>query len=295
MKKNIFYLCFLLCTLFCFAQHHTSGVSKTATFMKSRNFKELRKKNKEIDSVGFFVDKGDTLIEVSGYELKGVRVAYEEKDSIFLERYKQLVYNKKYQRKEDRLAPTMKIWKDKIKIYFDKSVDKYYKNHLVDFAKYLDKEVDSLKITFVKNKEESNYVIYAIENGTDANLDPRILSKDGYYLNWNSKQNINACTLKMNKQKDISDEQILTDTKILFLRSLGYFFQNYDSSNCSSYFSTCKNEKKVFDKKDLEILKYHYSYGICKGTNIETFEKNHKDAKEALKKGNAKMHFVHEN
>ena len=46
---------------------------------------------------------------------------------------------------------------------------------------------------------------------------------------------------------------------------------------------------------DLEILKYHYSYGICKGTNIDTFEKNHKDAKEALKNGNTKMHFVHEN
>lgn len=131
MKKNVFYLCFLLSTLFCFAQHHTSGVSKTATFMKSKNFKELRKNNKEIDSVGFFIDKGDTLIEVSGYELKGVRVAYEEKDSIFLQRYKQLVYNKQYQRKEDRLAPTMKIWKDKIKIYFDKSVDKYYKTILL--------------------------------------------------------------------------------------------------------------------------------------------------------------------
>jgi hypothetical protein len=26
-------------------------------------------------------------------------------------------------------------------------------------------------------------------------------------------------------------------------------------------------------KKDLEILKYHYSYG-CKGTNLETFEKS---------------------
>jgi hypothetical protein len=33
-------------------------------------------------------------IQVRGYEIKGVQVAYEEKDSIFLERYKQLVFNK---------------------------------------------------------------------------------------------------------------------------------------------------------------------------------------------------------
>jgi hypothetical protein len=38
------------------------------------------------------------------------------------------------------------------------------------------------------------------------------------------------------------------------------------------------------EKRDLEILKYHYSYGICKGTNLETFEKNHSDAKQHLRK-----------
>jgi hypothetical protein len=52
--------------------------------------------------------------------------------------------------------------------------------------------------------------------------------------------------------------------------------------------------KKRSLKKDLEILKYHYSYGICKGTNLETFEKNHSDAKAALKKGNSKFYFLHE-
>jgi hypothetical protein len=30
---------------------------------------------------------------------------------------------------------------------------------------------------------------------------------------------------------------------------------------------------KEFGKKDLEILKYHYSYGICKGTDLIVFEK----------------------
>jgi hypothetical protein len=32
-------------------------------------------------------------------------------------------------------------------------------------------------------------------------------------------------------------------------------------------------------KKDLEILKYHYSYGICKGTDLIVLKKSHKDKK----------------
>jgi hypothetical protein len=36
---------------------------------------------------------------------------------------------------------------------------------------------------------------------------------------------------------------------------------------------------------DFEIIKYQYSYGICKSTNLKTFEENHKRAIELLKKG----------
>jgi hypothetical protein len=45
-------------------------------------------------------------------------------------------------------------------------------------------------------------------------------------------------------------------------------------------------------KKDLEILKYHYSYGICKGTDLIVLKKNHKNAKETLK-GEFKIEFIH--
>jgi hypothetical protein len=53
--------------------------------------------------------------------------------------------------------------------------------------------------------------------------------------------------------------------------------------DCTSYFSYCHLIKKNIWKKDLEILKYHYSYGICKGTNLETFE-NHSMLKQHLRK-----------
>jgi hypothetical protein len=294
MKKNIFIFLLFTCSSFVFSQQNQLNLNSKVTYMDYKSYRSLKKNgNKIIDSIGFKIFKNDTLINVTGYEEKGVKVLYEEKDSIFLERYKQLVFNKKYQNKEERLKPTMKIWKDEVKIYFDKSVSKYNSKKLSEFIHYLDKEIDSLKITVVKDKDKSNYFIYSISDTNEVNLDARIRGNDGYYLLWNNKQNIYSCSLKINEKKNLNEEQILTYLKINFIRSLGYFYQELGNSDCNSYFSICKSDKKEFEKKDLEILKYHYSYGICKGSNIETFEKNHKDAKEALKKGNTKFYFLH--
>ncbi|MES2576578.1 MAG: hypothetical protein V4589_03140 [Bacteroidota bacterium] len=294
MKKNIFVFLLFAFSSLIFSQHNQLNSYSKATYMLYKNYKSLKKSgNKVIDSIGFNIIKNDTLIMIIGYKEKGVKVLYEEKDSIFLERYKQLVFNKKYQNKEERLKPTMKIWKDEVKIYFDKSVSKYNSKKLSEFIHYLDEEIDSLKITVVKDKDKSNYFIYSISDTNEVNLDARIRGNDGYYLLWNNKQNIYSCSLKINEKKNLNEEQILTYLKINFIRSLGYFYQELGNSDCNSYFSICKSDKKEFGKKDLEILKYHYSYGICKGSNIETFEKNHKDAKEALKKGNTKFYFLH--
>lgn len=294
MKKNIFIFLLFTCSSVVFSQQNQLNLNSKVTYMLYKNYKSLKKSgNKVIDSIGFNIIKNDTLIMISGYKEKGVKVLYEEKDSIFLERYKQLVFNKKYQNKEERLKPTMKIWKDEVKIYFDKSVSKYNSKKLSEFIHYLDKEIDSLKITVVKDKDKSNYFIYSVSDNNEVNLDARIRGNDGYYLLWNNKQNIYSCSLKINEKKNLNEEQILTYLKINFIRSLGYFYQELSNSDCNSYFSICKSDKKEFEKKDLEILKYHYSYGICKGSNIETFEKNHKDAKEALKKGSTKFYFLH--
>jgi hypothetical protein len=62
-----------------------------------------------------------------------------------------------------KIVPTMKTWKNEIKIYFDKSVNNKL-SKFVEFTKYLDQEVDSLKISLVKDKEKSNYFIYGMEN-----------------------------------------------------------------------------------------------------------------------------------
>jgi hypothetical protein len=56
-------------------------------------------------------------------------VPYEEKDSIYFRRYKNIVYNKKVSVQEQQVIPTMKTWKTEIKIYVDKSVDKKYQKN----------------------------------------------------------------------------------------------------------------------------------------------------------------------
>ena len=295
MKKNIFIvLLFVTSSLIFSQQNHISADSKL-TYMNYKGYKMLKKRTNSMDSIGFKISKNDTLIILKEFEQKGVRVLYEEKDSIFLDRYKQLVYSKKFQRKEDKLKPTMKIWKEEVKIYFDKSVSKYNVKKLSEFIRYLDKEIDSLKIAVVQDKEKSNYFIYSADDSTEINLDERIRGNDGFYLLWNDKQNLYSCSLKINAKKNLNQEQIVTNLKANFIRSLGYFYLDPSHSDCSSYFSICKSDEKKFGKEDFEILKYHYSYGICKGTNLETFEKNHKDCKESLKNGNTKIHFIHNN
>jgi hypothetical protein len=59
-----------------------------------------------------------------------------------------------------KIVPTMKTWKNEIKIYFDKSVNRQTIKKFVEFTKYLDGS--SLKISLVKDKEKSNYFIYGI-------------------------------------------------------------------------------------------------------------------------------------
>lgn len=293
MKKIICTLLFIYSS-FIFCQHHQMNSDSKLTYLKYESYKLLKKNtSNRIDSIGFKIIASDTLIMVKGFEQKGVRVRYEEKDSLFLERYKHVVYNKNNQKRVEKVKPTMKIWKDEVKIYFDKSVSKYNSKRLTEFIHHLDQEIDSLKIKVVKNKEESNYFIYSQDEQNVDNLDERIQGNDGFYLLWNDKQNIYSCSLKLNAKKSFTEAQVLTNLKVNFIRSLGYFYLDLNNLDCSSYFSLCKSDQKKFGKEDFELLKYHYSYGICKGTNLETFENNHKESKESLKKGNTEIYFIH--
>jgi hypothetical protein len=86
--------------------------------------------NHAIDSIGSKIIQNDTIITVAELRNKRRKGSIRGKDSIFLDRYKEIVYNKKYQNKMQKIVPTMKTWKNEIKIYFDKSVNRqnYQKN-----------------------------------------------------------------------------------------------------------------------------------------------------------------------
>jgi len=90
----------------------------------------------------------------------------------------------------------------------------------------------------------------------------------------------------------VNEKLRLEKLKTFFFQSLGYF-NLIDDFSCDSYFSNCYSKNKKVTKLDIKLLKYHYSYGICKGTNLSTFENQHKKAKENMKKKHSKISFFH--
>lgn len=81
------------------SQEKEIDTSFVSAFQISYNyFKPLDKKRINIDSLGFDIKDGDTLVYVNRIpktQDKGVKVPYEYKDSTFLELYKNIVFNKK--------------------------------------------------------------------------------------------------------------------------------------------------------------------------------------------------------
>ena len=139
----------------------------------------------QMDSIGFKIINNDSLVEITPIDMKGIEVPYVYKDSAFLKEYKKLVYNKDNQKIPAGKKIMMRYWKSEIKVYFDSTVSNANRRELTKFFKYLDKEVDSLRITVVNNKSKSNYFIYSINKPSDVNWDERITQQtDGYYLYW---------------------------------------------------------------------------------------------------------------
>ena len=223
------------------------------------------------------IEGKDTLVEVDQEFLKNlrsentntVRVKYERKDSLFLETYKNIVFGK-----DGNSKSTLKVWKDDIKIYFDPSVPKLHQEALMDFAEGISSGIDSLNIRKVSSKEASNYLVYYLNDKDDTDFEPRITNENaGYYVSWNRRQQISSASLKVNTQNVKTREYQIANLKFNFVRTLGYFRDNA-SVECKSYFSKCPVIRSLTGL-DMEILKYHYSYGICKGTNRKDFENIH--------------------
>lgn len=243
------------------------------------------------DSASFMIRGNDTLVYVENYpKANGVRVEYEYKDSTFLHYYKDVAFQYKVDSLKSKAS--MRYWKEGLRIYLSKSIFGKPKREFKRFAKEIGEVSDSLKVSFVSKVEESNYIIYA---QGDFEYESSLINQkySDFYLFWNGKNQIYKCALKVNKKQMFNNELLTYKLKELFFKSLGYFSLS-DELSCDNYFSNCFSKNKKLSRLDKALLKYHYSYGICKGTTLSVFEEQQQLMKKSLKENpNAKLYFLH--
>jgi hypothetical protein len=262
-------------------------------YISISHYKQDGNKMTQKDSANFRFYKGDTLVAVSEdykspMDKNKVQVAYEPKDSIFLNLYKNVVYNTEKSHKEKLY---MRYWKDSIKLFFEAGVSDQHAKELMQFANEISKDIDSLNIKRVFKAQDANYRVYYLNSKYKTDFEPRITGKSGYYVHWNGKNQIYKADLKINTSL-IQNGLYVELLKFHFFRSLGYFKDSKDLT-CKSYLSGCKNLRQL-TKTDLELLKYHYSYGVCKGVNLEDFEKLHAHMKKSRAKNpNVPLYVMH--
>lgn len=289
MKIKITLIVLCLCISSSFVSQEKN---KKTTYMKLKDYKKkfnLKSLNK--DSLNFKIIKNDTFVKVESIlKRRGISIPYEFKDDNFLNLYKKVAF--KHKKNSFSLDTKMKYWKKPIKIFFSKSIDRKTKKDFLKFASYLSDNVDSLNISEVKKIEKSNYIIY-YSKGFEYESRMGSYKNSDYYMYWNKNNQIYKCALRINMDNDLNKKLRLYKIKELFFKSLGHF-KFTDDFNCRNFFANCYSEEKKVSKFDLDLLKYHYSYGICKGTSLKVFEESHKKAKEVFKKGH-RISFRHPN
>ena len=282
----------LVVTFFIFQSTISQNDSiKSSVYLSIKKYREHNKAPlTQKDSINFLYKENDTLALLENYKLpEGVIVPYEYKDSTFLHYYTKIAFRRQGIDSLDN-KEMMKYWKKPIKIYFSNSISNKVKKDFVSFTKQITNNVDSLSITKVDKLEDSNFIIYYKDDHEyENNLKEKVMSD--YYIAW--KNNIiYSGSIKINTNTLYNDRLILSQLKVLFLQSLGYF-KLINDFTCENYFSNCYSDEKKLTKLDLEILKYHYSYGICKGTTLKTFLQQHEESSKLFLEKGLKSRFIH--
>lgn len=288
-------LILILLAFFSLTNNISSQENKKYRFLKIEDYKKkYPNRNISFEKGKYQIFNNDTLILDNDPRYShSISIDYEFKDSLFLDVYKDLVYKKHHLRKNEK-KKYMKLWKQPIKIYFDASLDSFYMNKIKEKSLKLSNNIDSLNISFVDSKEKANYLIYQLDRKNSNKLSKEITNNNyiNYYNKWYKNKIYNTqLEINLTKYEKVSKEIHLNYIYQFFYRSLGHFSVSR-LLPCESMFSSCLRNNKKLLENDFELLKYHYSYGICKFTDLETFEKNHKKAREELKNGRT-MKFLH--
>lgn len=293
--KFFFTVLFLLVGIFTMQAQHPTSDTIRHMYITLKGYKLTYKTPlTKQDSLNFRFRENDTLVLINPATMSrnGITVPYEYKDESFLGYYKKTAFRGSGVDSVDQ-KQAMRYWKDPIKIYFSKSVSRKTKKEFMALAKEVSQQVDSLQISEVKKVEESNYVVYFFGDYEYDALMKNNTYTD-YYLHWNNKNQIYRCGLKIDPKTFYNEALRASKLKELFVGTLGHF-KFINDLGCESYFSDCYSHNKQLTNLDLELLKYHYSYGICKGTSLHDFEVQHEKAKGVLKDHNILIDFFHLN
>lgn len=297
-KKSLLLVTFLLTMNLCFSQKK-SRIHRERAYISIDQYRNIYKKTiTKKDIKNLIIKDGDSLIFISNKEFykKGVSVPYQPKDSNFLEIYKDVVYQKyNLNKSKNKRKNFMRLWRIPIKIYFAKSLDLEYKEAIIKTSNLLSNKIDSLNISFVNDIEKSNYIIYQVDKNNSYRYEKRMSKNQyiDYFLYWkNNKIYDGKLEVNLTKFKNQSKYTNVSYINQVFFKSLGRFYESDRMSKGSVLFKKNTNRKSI-TKEDIEILKYHYSFGICKGTDLEKFEEQHKEAIDYYKKTGRHLRFKH--
>ncbi len=230
------------------------------------------------DTLDWQVRETDTLILVSIEDLNRFpSVDFEYRDQTFLDLYMEIAFRGP-KSNDGNIYHT--YWKQPVKMYLSPSVPKNVRRDFVRFVREVTAGIDSLRIGMVDNPGLANFFVYCTG---DFDYEPRL--KDTYlryYNNWNGRNQITKSSIKLDRSQLFNERLFLDYLKRLFVQSLGNFTWS-DKIGCESFFSACEKGAKSFGEFDREILRYHYSYGICKGIGEEQFTDLHRSALEFRK------------
>ena len=240
---------------------------------KARVKRELTKQ----DSLLFITFDNKLLVKVDDHVDMSKSRPFEFRDSTFLELYKNVAFNPS--KKDQNGKVFHRYWKQPLKIYVSPSISKGSKKFLENLTDEIKNGIDSLKISFVKDLNDANFVLYS--NG-DFDYEPKITGKHDYYVYWNGRNQIYKAYIKVDQTMAFNETLLNNMIREHFIVTLGYFTLT-DKIRCSNLLANCYDPTKSLSSLDKELIKYHYSYGICKGIELSTFNELHEKGKKHLK------------
>ena len=227
MNKKILNIIALFISIYSFSQDTINSINKEKEFNSFKihrayiNIESFRKVHKraltKIDSINFKIKGKDTLVLLTDKDQnKYVSVLFEYKDESFLKVYKSIAFKKNNTEKKSY----QRYWKEPLRIYFSESISKKRKANFINFAKDITKGIDSLKVEFVKNLNDANFVIYQ-KGDFDYEKSLQKLNHD-YYIWWDNNK-INRGFIKIDPDLNFNDNLYSEALNKLFIKTLGHF------------------------------------------------------------------------